>query len=476
MTKLLFLFDADPNRPWVRDRLPGIHRALASCSDIEVTLADIYGIFGTDIEQASHPKCRKELLFKADVNRANEAFFRYVDQGQFSTIIFATVDNFREWLTIDLLQKLKEKDVKTLGFLGDDEFNFFQNRFYACLFDGVVVYTEFAKNLYSKIIGSERIFLMPNATSAVCQNMPEPVVPECDVLMIGAPIANRAAILKRCVDSGLSVEIYGSKKWQKIRELRPYYRGFVRSSDFDSTVRRGRFYLCPFEDHISGSFHMNTKVWEAARAGVVPICSDYKPLFGLYGFEKGVTLEAYKDVDELLRILNGYKLDQSRYLSYRFKFLKHVAQHWTYEALYTQFFGWAQTLRVDDSITDWVEYLKSKIAIIFEDRCGGIYLDYTYKGRIVKQFPIMVEKSTILTPEMSKKNAQYRYAHVKILKGEITPSIFRFRLQRLLGWLYSRHLYWAIREHFLTFGLVKNMALKIVKAYRHPLMEKPPSI
>ena len=64
-----------------------------------------------------------------------------------------------------------------------------------------------------------------------------------DVILVGAPIANRPEIVKALVDSGVNLAIYGSDQWNKYDYARNSYHGYVETEDFNKTLAKSKIVL-----------------------------------------------------------------------------------------------------------------------------------------------------------------------------------------------------------------------------------------
>lgn len=464
--KILFLYDSHPDRAWTRDRQPCLMSA-ADRSGLNIHFEDIYSVFGKEVAEASDNFLRRSILYKLDINSANQEFIDYLVAGEYAYVIFATVDNYREWLSIELLEKIKALDITTIGYLGDDEFNYHQNEFFAALFDGVVVYTEFALERYSNLIEKSKIFLLPNCACGVDRSKILEDEIKCDLVIIGAPIANRKELIAECLENGVIVEIYGSDSWLQETRFFDSYKGYAPSNDFNQIIKRGRFYLSPLEDHISGALHMNTKIWEAARGGRVPICTYYGPLESLYKFEIGSNIEVYRSSNDVPKIIKKYKKNLREYESYRNKFLKHVFQNWDYEDQYLKFFNWLPSVRQHEVYNSILERVCAAAALSFSPEKCDVYFDCISRGKIMKQFPILVTSGTVFncTNELLP-SSRGSPKHIKILLGNVKVSAFQHYMQRSLGYLYSRELYWVTRNRLLNSKLLRRPVAQVMQWLR----------
>jgi ABC-type multidrug transport system fused ATPase/permease subunit len=280
-----------PSRPWVRDRLPGLQKA-SKAYEGKIYIRDVYEIFGNEVSDYLREHVgRDQRLTQPNIRLAEKNFLMEINRYNVDTIVFATADNYREFLTLDFIMVLKSKGYKLVGFLGDDEFNHPQYRYLAAIFDNFVVYVEKYKKFYEDITENQGFLLLNSChLPKIGKILNEPKT-KYDTVMIGGPIPARVNVLRKLKKEGFSIAVYGPKSWQHFSDFAEDYKGFVNSEEFDIRLSEGKIILSMLEDHISGKMHMNTKIWECARAGTFTIASHYEPLFSNYGFKEGTDNE-----------------------------------------------------------------------------------------------------------------------------------------------------------------------------------------
>ena len=135
------------------------------------------------------------------------------------SIVFATADNFIDFLTFETVEKIKKLGIYTVGFLGDDEFNNNQYKFLSGWFDMFVVYVKKYVAYYEEF-SKKKGYWLPNSCHLKASKRTFTNKPDKDCVFIGGPIADRVELIREVSNAGFSVEIYGSKKWSYIQDLK----------------------------------------------------------------------------------------------------------------------------------------------------------------------------------------------------------------------------------------------------------------
>lgn len=390
---ILFLCDMHEKRPWARDRLPGLTKASEAYAS-RVYIRDIYDFFGPEVsDNLKEAPGRDARLLKPDINAAEDYFLKEMSKYDIDVIVLATADNYREFITIDFIQKLKRKGLKLVGFLGDDEFNYPQYKYLAALFDNFVVYVqEFLE--YYETLSNNKGFLLLNSChlESSSENQPDSKA-KYDTVMIGGPIAHRVRVLRKLQAEGFSIAIYGPKTWLNYPDLAGKYRGFVATEEFDERLSEGRIILSMLEDHLTGNMHMNTKIWECARAGVFTIASRYEPLYSSYGFTERDDIVTYKDEDDLIQKFKFYLQHSEARNSIKNKFLEKVKSELDYEKLYLQLFNSFKEGLKDSAV---VEYeLRHKDINVDDPETLGVFYNIVQNNKPVKQYFPFINPNSI---------------------------------------------------------------------------------
>ncbi|MDB0012447.1 glycosyltransferase [Paracoccaceae bacterium] len=296
---ILILGDLNKTRPWFRDRLPSIKEAIKN-SGLRILIEDFYAILEHEFHDPTDVDERPLYLLNENISRANDKFRKFVLETNPKILILGTVDNYGDVISPITIQQLRNLGIYCVGILGDDEFNHKKNRYVSSWFDSFIVYVEEFIAQYEACTNAHGIFF-PNSCYIEPENVPSLYsVYDSDVVLVGAPIHERPQIVTALINAGLKVSVYGSEKWKKYRNSESYYKGFIASNKFDAAIKQSKVILAPLEDHINGSLHMNTKIWEAARNCRVPLTSYYTPLFDNHKLVEGSSIVTYKNIDELV--------------------------------------------------------------------------------------------------------------------------------------------------------------------------------
>lgn len=335
---ILFACDMNQSRPWYRDRIPGIKEAIEN-NNYSIEMVDIYGLLGEQKYMPTHVSQRKLFLQNTNILKANETFEKNVISFMPKVLILGTADNYHEFLIPQTVRRLRDRGIYIVGILGDDEFNYPVYRFLLGWFDMFVAYVRSCVDYYEQFDLSKGYFF-PNSCyldnkkfSELSQDV------EYDAILVGAPIANRAEMVKALLDEGLKIAIFGSKKWESYDFTNGCYHGFIPTEKFDEVLSKGKIILAFLEDHLTGKLHMNTKIWEAARIARLPIASYYEPLEKDYGLEEGVSIVTYKDTKELVNKVKFYSQNDEERNRIAENLYNKVANEFDYSLMYNDLFN-----------------------------------------------------------------------------------------------------------------------------------------
>lgn len=303
---ILLACDTLPENPWSRDRLPAIRAALAGRRH---EIIDIYDFGSVEDAHRIHRARARDCFADEELPRLNRSFRDRVLASNCRIVLLGTVDNFQNYLLPATIRDLRAAGCIVVGILGDDEFNFDRNWPYVFLFDRVVAYVKDVVDRYDALRPGACHYLpnscwFPEPDFAVLQ------VPEeekrHDVALFGSVFPARRRLVEQLVASQVSLSLFGGRGWLESPVLRPYYRGFVASETFDRTVRESRLVLALLEDHLTGSCHMNTKIWEAVRNGQMCIATRYGPLVRDYGLVENEDIVLYDSAQDLSSKIRHY--------------------------------------------------------------------------------------------------------------------------------------------------------------------------
>ena len=95
--EILIACDMNVSRPWYRDRLPSIYKAIEEL-DYEIRLIDIYSLLGTYDKSPTNLDERKFFLQNENILLANENFKNKIIDLNPKILILGTADNYSEFL------------------------------------------------------------------------------------------------------------------------------------------------------------------------------------------------------------------------------------------------------------------------------------------------------------------------------------------------------------------------------------------
>ena len=336
---ILLACDTNKTRPWFRDRIPSIEAAFKKI-DYSCEIIDIYGLLGRHKYMPTHIKLRNKFFQSADLISVNKNFEAEIIRRKPKILILGTADNYREFLIPQTIRNIRDSGIKVVGILGDDEFNCPQYRFLLGWFDLFVAYVKPCLEYYEKFNLSKGYYF-PNSCYLRNKKFDEhPQKTKYDVVLIGAPIANRPEMVEGLINSGINLAIYGSPKWEKYSFTNGSYYGFVDTNEFDIVLSNSKIVLAFLEDHITGALHMNTKIWEAVRVGRLPITTYYDRLVEDYELVDGINIVLYKDQQELIDKVNYYVGNSKERLKIAKALYEKVESSFEYSTMYQNLFDY----------------------------------------------------------------------------------------------------------------------------------------
>ena len=334
---ILIACDTNNSRPWFRDRIPSIKKAAFEL-EWNIEVVDLYSLFGEHKYKPTNIEDREKFLQSANILKINNNFKEFVFEKKPNVLLLGTVDNYRDFLLPSTISSIRETGILVSGILGDDEFNHFQNRFFIGWFDSFVAYVKSIVQYYEDF-NLTKGYYFPNSCylgnkkfSSFSQDT------KYDAILIGAPIANRPAMITALIDAGLRVAIYGSNKWIKYNHLRGNYFGFVPAEDFNEVLLSSKIVLAFLEYDIDGSLHMNTKIWEAVRVARLPIATKYEPLINDYGLTHEDNIILYESEKHLVDLVLYYSNNDEERMNIAMKLFEKVQNEFDYFILYKDLF------------------------------------------------------------------------------------------------------------------------------------------
>ncbi len=334
---ILIACDANKSRPWFRDRIPSIEK---SASELEwnIEIVDFYNLLGNHKLKPTNIDDREKFLQSANILEVNKYFKEFVFKKNPNVLLLGTVDNYKDFLLARTISQIRENGILVSGILGDDEFNHLQNRFFIGWFDSFVAYVKSMVQYYENLNLSKGYYF-PNSCylgDKTFSNFSQDA--QFDAILIGAPIANRPAMITDLINAGLKIAIYGSNDWMKYRHLKENYFGFVRTEDFDKTMMSAKIVLSFLEDNFDGSLHMNTKIWEAVRVARLPITTMYMPLINDYGLTQEENIVLYQSNQELIDLTVFYSNHDEERINIARNLYEKVQKEFDYCVLYKDLF------------------------------------------------------------------------------------------------------------------------------------------
>lgn len=337
--RILFAANLHPAYNFMMQRYESIIRAL---EDYQVEFIDIFDFFN-DYEQALK---LESLCFSGedlhsyfdniDVINLNRHFLNHIRSYEWDILCLCTISHYSFFLLPSTLRELSAGDKLVIGFLGDDETMFSKHQFWVGLFDAVVTYTEYEAQKYQQI--NEYTYLLPIGVglSPAWDHKP---AKEIDVIFVGRPYGNRVDIIRAIKESGISIQVFGSRDWLNYSDLEDVYQGFLEQKAFWSKLAQSKIVLNLMEDAVGEKPHINAKVFEAAMAGSLAVTTYYPPFESTYGLEDGKNIIFYQSVDDLIKQLDYYLAHDEHRSRVASQLRQHLFAHFAYQDLYRRLFN-----------------------------------------------------------------------------------------------------------------------------------------
>lgn len=331
--------DTLPENPWARDRLPAIRSALAGRTH---RIVDIYDFGSQEEAHRLHRTKARGFFTDSRVRDLNRVFRDRVLESNCEIVVLGTVDNYAHFLLPETIRELQAAGCFTVGILGDDEFTYERNWPYAFLFDRVVAYVKSMVDRYNALRPGCCLYL-PNSCHFAERDFEALQVSEeakrHDVALFGSVFPARLRLVERLADAGVPLSLFGGRGWLESSRLKPFYRGYVASADFDRTVRESRLVLALLEDHLTGAAHMNTKIWEAVRNGQMCVSSRHASLVDDYGLVEGEEIVCYDSADDLAAKVLYYLDHPQERRAIAERLFRKISTQFNYRDLYGEFFS-----------------------------------------------------------------------------------------------------------------------------------------
>ena len=335
---ILLAVDTNKSRPWFRDRIPAVIDAIEKV-EWSCEIIDIYNILGKYKYMPTNVIDRNIFFQTCNMLEINKTFENEIIVKNPDILILGTADNYIKFLIPKTIRNIQESGIKVIGILGDDEFNYPQYRFLLGWFDLFVAYVKPCLEYYENFNLSKGYYF-PNSCYLHNKKFNEhSQKTKYDVVLVGAPIANRPEMVEGLINSGINLAIYGSPKWKKYSFTNGYYFGFVDTNEFDIVLSNSKIVLAFLEDHITGALHMNTKIWEAVRVGRLPIVTYYDRLVEDYKLVDGVDIVMYKSQQELIDKVNYYVNNNEERLKIAKALYEKVESSFEYSTMYKKLFN-----------------------------------------------------------------------------------------------------------------------------------------
>ncbi len=484
---ILIACDANKARPWFRDRIPSIIDAIDKV-EWSCEIIDIYGLLGEHEYMPTNVNVRKKFLQTCNMLQINKSFEDEIILKKPDVLILGTADNYIQFLLPSTVQNIRANGIIVIGILGDDEFNYRQYRFLLGWFDMFIAYVKPCVEYYESFNLSKGYYF-PNSCFLNNKEFSDySQVTKYDVVLVGAPIANRAEMVKGLIDSGLKVAIYGSQKWKEYDFTQGYYFGFVDTEEFDNVLSDAKIVLAFLEDHLTGALHMNTKIWEAVRVARLPVVTFYDRLIKDYNLTDGVDIVMYKSTQDLIKKVNFYVKNDNERIKISEALYCKVQNNFEYSMMYENLFNYLmrqlgdkskvkQEINVKDKLKSEknIMYFDSKknkinievlnhIEILKKLNVNNNKIDYVYYSKVengkqvIQRWPF-ISPSSIIFLTTKKYKIEYIYIYfISYFRGRavrINQFCISSDYGTILGKI-NRHLYPRYRK-FLKKYLVRNI-------------------
>ena len=271
----------------------------------------------------------------ADIVDLNQRFLDHVLSHDWDILCLCTISHYAYFLLPGTLCQLSGAGKLVVGFFGDDETMFHQHKYWLGLFDAVVAYSEREVERYQQ--WNRHTYLLPISIGEFPDIPPAPDR-DIDVIFVGRPYGVRADMIRAVKEAGISIQVFGSKRWGDYPELGDIYQGFLNREVFWQQLSRAKIVLNLMEDVTGKGSHLNAKVFETAMAGALSVTTYYPPFETTYGLEDGEHVVFYRSIDDVIAKLKYYLTHDERRERIAERLQKHLLEHFSYRDLYRKLF------------------------------------------------------------------------------------------------------------------------------------------
>jgi len=220
----------------------------------------------------------------------NLSGIRKIMNGSHPDILFMTAGN----IPLKYNQvKNYEAGTKVL-FLTDDDWQFMRfSRMYGLCFDWIVTTYKNNLPLYCEH-GFNNVILSQWGVN-IEHFIPMNIEKTIDVALIGAPHSNRANLVKKLIEDGINIKVFG-KGWDKIG-LGQYSGGYIADSDFPKVINKCKISITTLQAGDNSTLQIKGRLFEIGACKSFQLV-EANPLLEDY-FEEGneiVTYNSYTDL------------------------------------------------------------------------------------------------------------------------------------------------------------------------------------
>lgn len=324
--KILFLADLNYRRPWVRERVPGLKKAIDQSEDT-IILVDVYEYFGCHFLTDQKLFQRREY-FNSGKNRisAQKHLLKKIKKEGYSHVLFSTLDHIITVFDSHFVDELEKENIVSGCIYGDDELNFSNYKFFLNDFKFITVYLDTSKIKYEEL-SSIKVFCQGNSYSL--DNTKPINKTSKGIAFVGSPFKSRVELIRQLRDKGVSIDIYGPKKrWEQYPDLIKFYKGYLSEKTFFDDLNRYKFVYSSIID-MNGKIHMNTKFFEAIASGSYPIVEKH------IAFENQFKLIGENQIQYCHTAEDIHRLIEKEYESLNLQSIQnHLSTNYSYDNTY----------------------------------------------------------------------------------------------------------------------------------------------
>lgn len=260
----------------------------------------------------SNPNCHFNMNIVDSIGKENDLVIDIKEENDYLEIIKKYLLNkniineiviYNPFEKEDFVIKLKKElpELKIFMYCSDDEWRCFNyDRYLALYVDFFSITAKKHLNLYMQW-GFENVI----GTNWACNPKkfyPIEVTKKYDVIFIGAPYGKRIDYIREAIKNNIKIKVFG-KGWDKFKDIKPYWGGFLSSSEMNVIINESKINL-NFMWSSKGGYQVKGRNFELSGCKVFQLCNYGDELLEYY--EPQVTIDTFNNKQEFINKIYYY--------------------------------------------------------------------------------------------------------------------------------------------------------------------------